>query len=171
MNKSITHLHEALNDIFKQLDAVLLGLSDQAYSMPSKHLFNATIGQHVRHIIELFIELDKGYESGLVNYGQRARDHRIETDKNFAAQLLKEIVHSVSKADKQLLLEAGYNSNDSNSIQIQTNYYREFAYNIEHAIHHMALIRIGIKELSDVKLNEHFGIASATIKYQQSCAQ
>lgn len=171
MNKNSTHLQESISNIFQQLGTALVGLTDAAYSMPSQHLFNATIGQHVRHIIELFIELNKGYITGVVNYEQRARDHRIETDKVFAAEMLAAILQDVNKEDKQLLLQAGYNSNGADSIQVQTNYYRELAYNIEHAIHHMALIRIGINEISDLKLYQHFGIAPATIKYQQACAQ
>lgn len=171
MSRSITHLKEAITDIFEQLGVALVGLSPQAYSKPSKHLFNASIGQHVRHIIELFIELDKGYECGVVNYEKRKRDQRIETDKIFAAHLLGDILDAVEKDNKPLQLEAGFNSNNNTLIQVETNYYRELAYNIEHAIHHMALIRIGISELSDLTVSKDFGVASATIKYQQACVQ
>jgi hypothetical protein len=44
-------------------------------------------------------------------------------------------------------------------------------YNLEHTIHHMALIRIGISEVSDIRLSENYGVASSTIKHLQSCAQ
>jgi uncharacterized damage-inducible protein DinB len=171
MNRQILHLKEAIKNVFGQIDAVLHELSAEEYSMPSNILFNATIGQHVRHVIELFIELDKGYDSGLVNYEKRKRDYRIETDKHFAAALLNEILNSVAKEDKPLILEAGFNGNTEDIIHMQTNYYRELAYNIEHTIHHMALIRVGVNELSAVTVDDNFGIASATIKYRKACAQ
>lgn len=171
MNKQILHLTGAIKDVFDQISNVLLDLSDEEYTLPSSLLFNASIGQHVRHIVELFIELDKGYETGIVNYEKRKRDYRIETDRHFAANLLTDILNKVDKKDKQLLLEAGFNKDADDSVELHTNYFRELAYNIEHTIHHMALIRIGLNGLSTVAVDENFGIASATIKYRQACAQ
>lgn len=171
MNREILHLREAIKNTFKQVSNVLDDLSDKEYSTPSNILFNATIGQHVRHIIELFIELNKGYETGMVNYEKRKRDYRIETDKSFAAMLLDEILNSAAREDKALVLEAGFNGDAEDLIHMHTNYYRELAYNIEHTIHHMALIRVGVNELSTVTVDDNFGIASATIKYRKACAQ
>ena len=171
MNKQIVHLTEAIKNVFGQVENVLYDLTDEEYSMQSNILFNATIGQHVRHVIELFAELNKGYESGLVNYEKRKRDYKIETDKHFAASLLKDILNNVEKEDKSLLLEAGLNGDAEEVINISTNYYRELAYNIEHTIHHMALIRVGVNELSSVRVDDNFGIASATIKYRKACVQ
>jgi hypothetical protein len=47
-------LQQAVNNIFVQLADSLNQLTQQEYSQPCKTLFNNTIGQHVRHIIELF---------------------------------------------------------------------------------------------------------------------
>jgi uncharacterized damage-inducible protein DinB len=165
------HLKEAIKNIFNQVADVLNNLSEKEYSKPGDILFNASIGQHVRHIIELFIQLDKGYESGVVNYEKRKRDHRIETNKHFAASLLKDVVNAVDKENKALILESGFTDNAEEVICMNTNYYRELAYNIEHTIHHMALIRVGVKELSAVQVDENFGIAPATIKYRNTCVQ
>lgn len=171
MNREILHLEQAIKNVFKQVSDVLDILSDKEYSNPSDILFKASIGQHVRHIIELFIELDKGYANGVVNYEKRKRDHRIETDKHFAASLLKDVLNAVDKENKALILESGFSDNSEKVILINTNYYRELAYNIEHTIHHMALIRVGIKELPAVQPDENFGIAPATIKYRNTCVQ
>ncbi|MES2847580.1 MAG: DinB family protein [Bacteroidota bacterium] len=171
MNREILHCKEAIQNVFAQVSDVLHDLSGKEYTMPSDTLFNASIGQHVRHIIELFMELNKGYESGVVNYEKRKRDYRIETDKYFAASLLDEIVSTVEKKNRTLILEAGFTGNAGDLIQMKTNYYRELAYNIEHTIHHMALIRVGVNELSAVRVDENFGIASATIKHRKACVQ
>ena len=164
-------MKNAIENIFQQISTVLNNLSEKEYSMPSSILSNASIGQHVRHVIELFMELNKGYETDVVNYEKRKRDYRIETDKFVAAALLTGILNEVDKRDKALKLEAGFSNDTDNIILLHTNYYRELAYNIEHSIHHMALIKVGIKELSTVEVDENFGIASATIKYRQSCVQ
>ncbi|MGB8191607.1 MAG: DinB family protein [Chitinophagaceae bacterium] len=164
-------LQQAVNNVFVQLSATLDQLSQEQYVQPSRTLFNATIGQHVRHIIELFQCLENGYDEGLVNYEQRQRDIRIETDKQFASGLLTEVRQGLDRENKDLQLEACYDEHEASPITIATNFYREVAYNLEHTIHHMALIRVGITEVSDIELPEEFGVASSTIKYRQQCAQ
>ena len=164
-------LQQAVNNVFVQLSATLDQLSQDQYVQPCKTLFNATVGQHVRHIIELFQCLESGYDNGLVNYELRKRDIRIESDKDFAAGLLTEVHQGLNKENKDLQLEACYDEHASTPITLATNFYREVAYNLEHTIHHMALIRVGITEVSDIELPEEFGVASSTIKYRQQCAQ
>ena len=164
-------LQQAVNNVFVQLSATLDQLSQEQYVQPCKTLFNATIGQHVRHIIELFQCLENGYGSGLVNYEKRKRDLRIESDKAFASGLLVEVHQGLERSNKELKLEACYDEHDTEPLTLDTNFYREVAYNLEHTIHHMALIRVGITEVSDIELPEEFGVASSTIKYRQQCAQ
>jgi hypothetical protein len=164
-------LQQAVNNIFVQLSDSLSQLSSQQYIQPCKTLFNNTIGQHVRHIIELFQCLEKGYEAGVVNYEKRKRDTQIETDKEMANRLLLDIHRGLTKENKVLTLEACYDDHINEAINIETNYHREIAYNLEHTIHHMALIRVGITEIANIELPDDFGVASSTIKYRKQCAQ
>jgi hypothetical protein len=164
-------LQQAVNNIFVQLAGSLGQLSPPQYSQPCQTLFNNTIGQHVRHIIELFQCLENGYLIGEVNYEKRKRDALIETDKELASSLLLNIYQGLTKPNKPLTLVACYDEHINETIVIETNYYREIAYNLEHTIHHMALIRVGITEISSVQLPDDFGVASSTIKYRKQCAQ
>jgi uncharacterized damage-inducible protein DinB len=164
-------IQKSIQNVFVQLSESLKELSDEEYRQPSTILFNATIGQHVRHVIELFLELEKGYETGRVNYDKRKRDYTIETDKGAAIELLRQIYLRLNRFDKNLLLEASYDDNSNGTVLISTNYFRELMYNLEHTVHHMALIRVGINELSTVIVSEDFGVASSTIKYKKVCAQ
>ena len=164
-------LNTAIRNVFVQLSDSLEQLTPEQYKAQSNILFNATIGQHVRHIIELFIELNKGYDSGVVNYEKRKRDYRIETDKDFAAALFHEIYLQLDKADKPLMLESSYDEHSDETITVQTNYIREVVYNLEHTVHHMALIRVGITEVSNIMLPDGYGVASSTVKYRKVCAQ
>lgn len=164
-------LQNAVNNVFVQLTDSLNQLTEKEYSQPCNSLFNNTIGQHVRHIIELFQCLETGYDSGVINYEKRKRDTLIETDKEFAKKLLLEIHSGLSRSNKDLTLEATYDEHSELFINIATNYHREIAYNLEHTIHHMALIRVGITEVSTIELPDNFGVASSTVKYRNQCAQ
>ena len=164
-------LTQPIQHVFVQLSETLNQLSQEEYSRSSDILMKATIGQHVRHIIELFQCLEKGYDTGLVNYEKRKRDYKIETEKQLAIDLLKEIHRNIERPNKMITLEAEDYCDEVQIVSIPSNYYRELAYNLEHTIHHMALIRVGINEVSSVVLPEEFGIAYSTIKYRQQCAQ
>ena len=94
-------LQQSVKNVFVQLSESLHHLSHEQYVQQSKTLFNATIGQHVRHIIELFICLEAGYESGLVNYEKRKRDLVIEKNKDFAQVLLQKIYNGLERPNKK----------------------------------------------------------------------
>jgi uncharacterized damage-inducible protein DinB len=171
MNLQLSHLKGAIRKVFEQLHTVLNGLTPEQYSQQGSLLLNASIGQHVRHIIELFMELNTGYRAGVVNYENRKRDRRTETDLAFAASLLINIEAALEKPDKTLVLEGGFDGNQETVIQLNTSYYRELAYNIEHSIHHLAMIRVAINQLATIPVDENFGIAAATIKHRKACVQ
>lgn len=163
-------LEKTIQNVLTQLSDSLLQLTNAEYSQPVKILSSATIGQHVRHVVELFICLYNGYETGTVNYEKRKRDKRIEIDKDFAIELMQMITNNLAKDNRNLKLEAGYDDHFV-PVAVPTNYYREIIYNLEHTVHHMALIRVGITEVSTITLPEGFGVASSTIKYRKECAQ
>ncbi|CAN0490192.1 unnamed protein product [Phaeothamnion confervicola] len=87
--------------------------------------------------------------------------------------MLSKINECVSEnhTDKALKLEAAYDLDKEEFVTIETNYLRELVYNIEHAVHHMAIMKIGIREAAPyVKLTPDFGIAASTIRYQETVA-
>ena len=70
---------------------------------------------------------------------------------------------------KEVILEVSYAKTDTESVKIKSSLERELAYNIEHAIHHMAIIKIAIQTVfPNVKLAENFGVAYSTVRYQKS---
>ncbi|HTB52310.1 MAG TPA: hypothetical protein VK718_06000 [Ferruginibacter sp.] len=165
-------LQKSIENIFAQLCDPLDQLTPEQYTQHNTTLSGATIGQHVRHIIELFLCLENGYKSGKINYDNRERNPVIEADKEFAKKLLTQIQQNLDKKNKSLLLEqAGDATELIDCITIETNYHREIAYNLEHTIHHMALIRVGLIEIANIQLPESFGLAPSTIKYRKECAQ
>lgn len=153
-----------------QLKDVLSALTDEQYTQPVASLSNASIGQHTRHIIEFYVELKNGYSTGVVNYDQRKRDHAIECNRKVALQKLKEIQDMTELPDRGLLLAVAFGEAQQ-EMHISTNYYRELYYNLEHTVHHMALMRIGVAVVSNLVLPESFGVASSTIQYRKLCAQ
>jgi len=164
-------LQQAVDLTFIQLSDSLDRITPEQYRAACRNLSDVSIGQHVRHIIEMFRCLEKGYHSGVVNYELRERDPIMETEKDVALVQLRDIRKSLGKSDRELILEGVYMPDAVESMQFRTNYHREVLYNLEHTIHHMALIRVGIKELAPMDLPDGFGVASSTVKHKNTCAQ
>ncbi len=153
-----------IGEQLKSLSILLQKLSDQQYSQKSSLLGNASIGAHTRHIIELLNCTTSGYDSGIVDYLTRERNLLMETDRAMATQELSKLNEQINKSDKEMRLvieaDAGTGPNF-----VSTTFYREIVYNAEHAIHHMALIRVVLRVMELDIVPDDFGMAYSTIKY------
>lgn len=164
-------LQKSVQQVVGQLCDLLGQLTCQQYRQPSAILNGATIGQHVRHVAELFQCLLAGYQTGMVKYDNRNRDITIETDRMVAHETLVKVLAGLELKNRRLVLQPFYDEQEGNMLTVETNFYREVVYNLEHTIHHMALIRIGVQDVSDITLEESFGVAPSTIQYRKACAQ
>jgi DinB family len=163
----------ACRSILTQLEDVVKNIREEDFSKPSTALSQATIGQHLRHTIEFFICLESGFEKGTVNYDKRTHDKMIERDRVIAGESLRRIAQFIAthRNDKMLMLEVAYETESENWVILDTNYWRELVYNIEHAVHHMAIMKIGIREVAPyLSLPPDFGIAVSTLRYKGATA-
>ena len=156
----IQQLVDQIN-ILKQL---LFSLSNQQFAQKINFLSDASIGAHTRHIIELIQCVTKGYENGQVDYINRDRNHLIEQNREMAIQEIEGLVRHLDRVDRKMLLLTESCAND-HSMMVSTTYYREIEYNKEHTIHHLALIKVALREMNLSLFNESFGVAHATLKY------
>jgi uncharacterized damage-inducible protein DinB len=160
-----------IEQLVQQIETMLTQLTDEEYSRPLAVFNDSSIGQHTRHVIEFFTELEQGYAQGFVDYDNRKRNKVLETNKAAAITSLKQIVSTGLKQDRMLQLAVRHGVAAQTEAVIATTYYRELAFAIEHTVHHMALIRIGAEQLNTVTLPAEFGVASSTQRYQSSCVQ
>ena len=153
-----------MTEQLKSLSNLLLLLNDRQYNKKIVFLGNASIGGHTRHIIELLKCVTDGYNLGKVDYLNRVRDLSLETDKISATEQLTEMTDQVTKHDRQMRLVTETNEEGLMNV-VETTYFREIVYNTEHAIHHLALIRVALREMKLDIVDDDFGMAYSTIKY------
>lgn len=161
-------LSQAATNILDQLAELVKQIHDTDYMTPSEILNGATIGAHIRHTIEFFLCFEKGYKAGTINYDKRRHDKLIETNRSLALAAIEEVKQFVTSLqhDAALKIEVGYDLEKDQYIEVATNAGRELVYNIEHAVHHMAIIGIGIRHAAPyVKIGKDFGIAASTLRY------
>ena len=160
----LSSLHKTLDELVSLVNQ----LSNDDFISPCKGLSNATIGEHTRHIIEMFQCLGNQYENGIVNYDKRNRDKRIQTNTDFALRCITDIKNQLEKENKILVLQQ---SVDGEEVRIESNYFRELLYNLEHCIHHQALIKVAVLQLDYLQIDPDFGVARSTLEYRKQCAQ
>ena len=147
------------------------------YAMPLDLLFGASIGQHTRHFVEFYqCLLDQTSQAGAaVNYALRARDLRIEEDPEFAALQIQELCNRLTAIQQNIACDliCDEHVESKSGIVVKSNLERELIYNIEHTIHHLAIIKIGLHAIApQIALPSHFGVAPSTIQHKiQQCAQ
>lgn len=157
-----------INTVLDELTKLLEQLPNEKYSEKCLQLSGATIGEHTRHIIEMFQCLEMQYDKGNVNYDKRRRDLLIQSSVEFANNAICNLKSSLNKSNKALTLEQ--NLGDT-KILTETNYNRELLYNLEHCIHHQALIKVALLNHKNIIISENFGVASSTIAHRNQCVQ
>ncbi|MBC7495160.1 MAG: DinB family protein [Flavobacterium sp.] len=157
----------SIQNTLNELCNLLEQLTNDDYSEPCLALSSSSIGEHTRHSIEMFQCLEFQYESGVVNYDNRKRDKKIETDTNFAIDALKTVIENLNKPNKKIVLQQII---DGEELNIESNYDRELLYNLEHCIHHQALIKVAVLQNKNINIDADFGVARSTIEYRKQCA-
>lgn len=164
-------LKEVCNRVLDQLAGVTRQLTPDDFVRPSMALNQSTMGQHLRHTLEFFLCLEKGIPCRLVNYDLRDHDQLVESDKELALTVIHRIAGFIQeqKGNPTLSMQVSYDRNSERWITVESNFKRELIYNIEHAVHHMALMKIGLRDVAPyVRIPDDFGIAVSTLRHQET---
>ena len=151
-----------------ELQSILNQLKDSDYSKTLAVLEDGTLGRHVRHILEFYECLFVSCADNTVCYDDRKRNILLEENVRFASDYIYEIIDKIEevKINKRLLLKSKY---DSAEIIMESSLFREITYNIEHTVHHLAIIRIAVtSELTYIDLSTTFGYADSTVQFLKS---
>jgi len=157
-------------------EVYLREIDPEVYGMPLDLLFGASIGQHTRHFIEFYqCLLDQiTTPSPEVNYSKRLRQPAIEENPEFAMQTIQNLVNEILALDENIICQLKCSEQFENEdVYVDSNLERELLYNVEHTIHHLAIIKIGIAAVAPgIILPERFGIAPSTLRHREGiCAQ
>lgn len=165
--KDLKLIQEAKTILLSTLD-LLNQLNYDDYTTKIPLLGDSSIGEHTRHIIELFQQLMEGYVVAEVDYDKRKRNLKIQQNIDCAIESLANIIASLEKPNKDITL---CGTVMGEGFPIHSNYHRELLYNIEHCVHHQAIIKIGLLFLERDFACEGFGVAESTKIYKKTCAR
>jgi hypothetical protein len=158
-------LQQAAINQLQTLSSVLHQIKDEDYILPLTTLKGSSIGKHVRHIVEFYKCVLFDITNNTVNYDDRKRNLLLESNVKYTLDFITEIIdtlHTISN-NKRLLLTAIYGNEN---VSMESSLYRELTYNIEHTVHHLAIISIALPiHFSYINTSKNFGYADSTIQY------
>lgn len=162
---------QGIENIVNQINGILADIETQLYKKPLEMYNGSTIGQHFRHIYDFFRCLNHGVAQQVVDYAQRERDSRIEQDPRFALLAFQRELDALLTLEEQSLLavRADFSTHaDVARPEYPSSVGREIAFVHDHAVHHLAMIKIGLQHEAPFLLkDQNFGVAASTLKFQQ----
>ena len=144
----------------------LLGqLAPHEYRQPLPEFDGSTLGQHFRHILEFFICLDRGVPFGIVDYASRERNLLFEDSPGVALAALDAFSVSLHDLQPSMALELRAEFGGAERPSYSSTVGRELAFVYDHAIHHLAMIKIGLRcHFPHVEIDRDLGVSPSTIK-------
>jgi len=157
MNKSLQHsLH-----ILERIEDMLHGIGEENYCRRHVHSFDATVGEHVRHVIEFYQLYIQSSEAQVLDYNNRERNTVLENDPNAAIaaitkirEELTELVETKGDGDISVISDSGAVCSSSRA--------RELEFLGGHTIHHNAII-VSMCESMSVSVDSEMAFAPSTL--------
>lgn len=159
--------------IAAQMTALLERLDEATFTQPLRIFHGSSIGQHFRHILEFYTCLFEGALRARVDYGSRKRNHSLSESPRAALAVLDYIADTVKKQDEYQWLSVESEFSDDCVEHAKRPVYmssmgRELQYAFDHAVHHLAIIRIGLEVcFPAIPVDEDLGVAPSTLKYKK----
>lgn len=157
--------------ITDQISAVLQSLPQQAYCQPVSLFHGSTIGQHFRHILEFYTCLLEGCHAGYINYSSRQRNDAISENKQVALQIIESVASAIMRLDMQQMLQVESEFSDHSEEHkpaYASSVGRELQYAFDHAVHHLAIIRMGLEaHFPEIPVDADLGVAPSTLQHRR----
>ena len=156
--------------LIQQITDLLLQFNDHNYTQKLPLLSGSSIGQHVRHILEFYQCLINGCGCEQIDYASRERNLALESAPQSAMNAFRQIQNDLDlmvEADS-IQVCADFSSDEAASRPtFPSTIGRELLYAYDHAVHHLAIIKIGIRSyFPDLSVDPNLGVAPSTIKFR-----
>ena len=157
-------LHKACCSSLAQVSLILAKLEFHK----DKTLYQSSgISRHVRHILDHYLALKNGLDINHIDYNQRNRDGKVESDIEFAGEVISYLnnwLTTLEDNEHTLTIETEIDIDEQINARFESNQDRELLNMINHTIHHTAYIKL-IANKFDIEIPEQIGIAPSTATY------
>ncbi|MCR9288732.1 MAG: hypothetical protein NXI23_15255 [Bacteroidetes bacterium] len=155
--------------IITQMVDLLDVVGDENYRTHLPIFKGSSIGQHIRHITDFYTCFISGFNEGLIDYSKRERNHLIEMETAFAKGVMGNILDEITYCDEEKIIDVRVDFTSELGVErpiVKSSIGREMMYAYDHAVHHLAMIKMGIRvAFPNIQVDEKVGVAPSTLKH------
>ena len=165
MNNTITGSIESIDQLIDFIDS----LTDADYQYRAQPWFDNAIGQHLRHVVDLYQALINQHTNTVVDYDVRRRGASVEKCRTTGLKELNEIRLWLQNLPAERIEQSVTISTEvaitSQQIEVfQSSFGRELCFASSHLTHHLAMMVI-IAKLAGKAVESALGLAPATASF------
>src|SRR5262249_12543507 len=156
-------------ELLEQLLTFLAGLTDAQYRHVEARLSTASIGQHVRHVLDHYRLFLAGLPAGLVDYDDRERETPVERERFDALRATQQAIAGLrplppDAATRPLRVrqQGSYEPGRFDGCASRAD--RELLFLQSHTVHHQALIAV-LARAQGLSTPPLFGVAPSTASW------
>jgi len=155
-------------EMLDRLARLLERLPDDAYAEPNEPASRASVGAHVRHVLDFCVCLAHGAATGTVDYEHRERERAIEIDRTAALARIDSLRGALLEvgARGELELEVLVVDADGSEGRGRSSLVRELDAALSHSVHHFAIIALLLR-VRGIEAPADFGVAPSTLRFQR----
>jgi hypothetical protein len=155
-----------------QLIEFIHSLSNEEYQFVATPWFESSIGQHLRHIVDLYQALMFNRNEQQIDYDIRRRGAPIESQRKVGLCELNEIKDWLNELDDTLIhqsiqIKTEISLLSQQSMVFDSSFGRELCFASSHLIHHLAIMA-AIAKMTGKKVDGYLGMAPATASHSRT---
>ncbi len=159
-------------EVVDQLVEFVESLSEEDYRFSGSELFMSSIGQHLRHILDLYQVMIQPTKEGVVDYDVRRRGLALETEKEAGLQELRALrswLESLTPESlaQEVQVKTEVLLSETCSVSLPSTLARELIFTASHLTHHLALM-VTIAKVIGYQVDDAVGLAPATNTFVES---
>jgi len=174
---TITHLIDNNIDTLQAAITLLETLPADRYTHVERPYFESSLGKHLRHIVDHYLCFQRDLEAGIIDYDQRLRDSQLESDRDYAINVirtlqsylktLKTTVSTIAEPDRTLNVLMCNDVDMPRGQMTHSSLGRELQFLQGHTVHHFALMAAMVR-ISGLHVDNDFGVAPSTLVHEKT---
>lgn len=154
-----------------QMISFIQKLDDKAYLYIAAPWFMSSIGQHLRHSMDLFLALQT-FQDGFIDYDVRRRGCGLETSRNVGLselRLMRDWLENLTEGclTQTIKVKTEVSLSTQASVTLDSSLARELGFTSSHLVHHLALMAV-IAKMAGKEVDDSYGLAPATATYMRN---
>ncbi|SMS01044.1 hypothetical protein VIM7927_02321 [Vibrio mangrovi] len=145
----------------------LQSITDEQYCYAAPPHITSTVGQHFRHLLDVFQAIY--HADGIIDYNQRRRGDTVETSRQKAIAEIDEFIHWLNWIEpasltKPVRMLTEVSLTQTEVCEMMSTQERELTFAALHATHHFAMAKATLS-LHHVETDDALGYAPTTASY------